>query len=240
MKGKPVNENMITVSGNVIAEPEMRQTKGGPMLTFRVASNHRYFNNRTGLWEEGVTNYYDVVAFRQLAVNVAESLHKGYGVFVRGQLRQRRYTRQDGSQGMSCEIAAKVVGPDLTYGVAQWMRRPRPQQAEGSGVGGSGWAGGGTAGNGQAGAAAGGSGGYGHTPGDAPPGDPEEGAWAEHPAEPSTQDLPDPERTAYVVARDDEPEERYDGLEVDEDGVILGDGHGPRAVAEEETDEPAA
>ena len=50
-----MNENTITVSGNVIAEPEMRQTKGGhPMLTFRVASNHRYFNSRTGQWEEEI------------------------------------------------------------------------------------------------------------------------------------------------------------------------------------------
>lgn len=137
-----MNENMITVSGNVIAEPELRQTKGGPMLTFRVASNHRYFNNRSGQWEEGVTNYYDVVTFRQLALNTAESLHKGYGVFVRGQLRQRRFTRQDGSQGMSCEIAAKVVGPDLSFGVAQWMRRPKPQPAEvgAGGVQSGGWA----------------------------------------------------------------------------------------------------
>ena len=121
-----MNENTITVSGNVIAEPEMRQTKGGhPMLTFRVASNHRYFNSRTGQWEEGVTNYYDVVAFRQLALNTGASLHKGYAVYVQGQLRQRRFTRADGSSGMSCEIEARTVGPDLTFGIAQWMRRPK-------------------------------------------------------------------------------------------------------------------
>jgi single-strand DNA-binding protein len=135
-----MNENLISVSGNVIAEPEMRQTKGGPMLTFRVASNHRYFNNRSGQWEEGVTNYYDIVAFRQLALNSAASLHKGYAVLVQGQLRQRRFTRQDGSQGMSCEIAARVVGPDLTHGIAQWMRRPKAQQPGGGPVQGDGTA----------------------------------------------------------------------------------------------------
>ncbi|KAB7743263.1 single-stranded DNA-binding protein [Nostocoides sp. F2B08] len=125
-----MNENTITVSGNVIAEPEMRQTKGGhPMLTFRVASNHRYFNSRTGQWEEGVTNYYDVVAFRQLALNTGASLHKGYAVYVQGQLRQRRFTRQDGSSGMSCEIEARTVGPDLSFGIAQWMRRPKTTTA---------------------------------------------------------------------------------------------------------------
>ena len=201
-----MNENVITVSGNVIAEPELRQTKGGPMLTFRVASNHRYFNNRTGQWEEGVTNYYDVVAFRHLALNTAETLHKGYGVFVQGQLRQRRYTRQDGSQGMSCEIAAKVVGPDLTFGVAQWMRRPRSQPAE-------------------VGAAPG--------TGRGPSASPVAGG------EPSSE-LPDPERTSYVVARDHDPEETYDGLEVDEDGVILEGRDRAGESAAEEAEEPAA
>ena len=199
-----MNENMITVSGNVIAEPEMRQTKGGPMLTFRLASNHRYFNNRSGQWEEGVTNFYDVVAFRQLALNTAQSLHKGYGVFVNGQLRQRRFTRQDGSQGMSCEIAAKVVGPDLSYGVAQWMRRPKPQPAE-VGAGGV-----------------------------------QPGGWGATPGEASSNDLPDPQRTAYVVARDDDPEESYGEIEVDEDGVILGDPHGRGEALGGESEEPAA
>lgn len=213
-----MNENMITVSGNVIAEPEMRQTKGGPMLTFRVASNHRYVNNRTGQWEEGVTNYYDVVAFRQLAVNVAESLHKGYGVFVRGQLRQRRYTRQDGSQGMSCEIAAKVVGPDLTYGVAQWMRRPRPQSPSTPA---------------QAGAGA-----------LVPEGvDPSTGeirgdtrGW-ERSSEEDAAGLPDPDRTAYEAQRDDEPLESYPARGGDDHG---GDIDPRDSQADEELAEPAA
>ena len=204
-----MNENTITVSGNVIAEPEMRQTKGGhPMLTFRVASNHRYFNSRTGQWEEGVTNYYDVVAFRQLALNTGASLHKGYGVFVQGQLRQRRFTRQDGSSGMSCEIEARTVGPDLTFGIAQWMRRPKATATVGASPSG----------------------------GDGPAGSP----WGQQPGEQSG-DLPDPDRVGFVATRNHEPEETYDELRVDENGVILDP---PRSRADEEdsedADEPAA
>lgn len=121
-----MNDNTITVSGNLIADPERRRTKSGhPMLTFRVASNHRYFNSRSGQWEEGGTNYYDVVAYRNLAVNAADSLEKGMGVHIQGHLRQRRYTRQDGTPGMSCEIEAKALGVDLTFVVAKVWRRPR-------------------------------------------------------------------------------------------------------------------
>ena len=214
-----MNENMITVSGNVIAEPEMRQTKGGPMLAFRVASNHRYFSNRTGEWEEGVTNYYDVVAFRQLAVNISESLHKGYGVFVQGQLRQRRYTRQDGSQGMSCEIAAKVVGPDLAYGVAQWMRRPRAQSA------------GSTQAQGESGPSApeGVDPATGEIRGESRP-------WERRGEDPT--ELPDPERTPYDVQRDHEPLESYPGRDADDPGAD-GEDEDPYAVAGS-AEEPAA
>lgn len=126
-----MNDNTITVSGNLIADPERRRTKSGhPMLTFRVASNHRYFNNRTGQWEEGGTNYYDVVAFRNLALNAADSLEKGMGVHIQGNLRQRRYTRQDGSTGMSCEIEARSLGVDLTFVVAKVWRRPKADAAD--------------------------------------------------------------------------------------------------------------
>lgn len=196
-----MNENTITVFGNVIAEPEMRQTKGGhPMLTFRVASNHRYFNSRAGQWEEGVTNYYDVVAFRQLAANTGASLHKGYAVFVQGQLRQRRFTRQDGSSGMSCEIEARTVGPDLTFGIAQWMRRPKA-----------------TSGPSSAGA--------------------EGQSWGQPSGEPEPTGLPDPDRVGFVARRDHDPEESYDEIRADENGVII---DGSQSRTDADVDEPAA
>lgn len=197
-----MNENTITVSGNVIAEPEMRQTKGGhPMLTFRVASNHRYFNSRTGQWEEGVTNYYDVVTFRQLALNTGASLHKGYAVYVQGQLRQRRFTRQDGSSGMSCEIEARTVGPDLTFGIAQWMRRPKATTSGQPTAGGEGQ------------------------------------PWGQPANDTEPTGLPDPDRVGFTARRDDEPEEAYDEVRVDENGVILDP---PEARSDEQVDEPAA
>lgn len=122
-----MNENIITVTGNLCAAPEQRETRNGvPMLTFRVASTHRYYSNRTGQWEEGVANFYDVVAYRQLANNAGKSLHKGDAVFLQGQFKQRRYERQDGSFGMACEIEARLIGPDLAHGVAAFTRSQRP------------------------------------------------------------------------------------------------------------------
>lgn len=128
-----MNENIITVTGNLCADPEHRETRNGaPMTTFRVASTHRYFSNRTGQWEEGVANFYDVVAYRQLALNVRKSLNVGDAVILQGQFKQRRYERQDGSMGMGCEIEARLIGPDLGQGVATFVRARRsPSRPQG-------------------------------------------------------------------------------------------------------------
>lgn len=142
-----MNENIITVTGNLCTKPEVRQTRSGaPMLTFRVASTHRYFSNRTGQWEEGVANFYDVVAYRHLAFNAGKSLSIGDAVILQGQLKQRRYDRQDGTVGTAQEIEARLLGPDLAYGIATFLRAPRPgraqdnraQSAAGQGAGGQG------------------------------------------------------------------------------------------------------
>ena len=130
-----MNENIITVTGNLCADPEQRETRNGvPMTTFRVASTHRYYSNRTGQWEEGVANFYDVVAYRQLALNARKSLNVGDAVILQGQFKQRRYERQDGSTGMGCEIEARLIGPDLGQGVATVLRArrgpSRPQEDE--------------------------------------------------------------------------------------------------------------
>lgn len=123
-----MNENIITVTGNLCTKPELRQTRNGStMLTFRVASTHRYFSSRTGQWEEGVSNFYDVVAYRQLAFNAGKSLSLGDAVILQGQLKQRRYERQGGGFGLGLEIEARLIGPDLAYGVATFLRAPRPQ-----------------------------------------------------------------------------------------------------------------
>ena len=225
-----MNENIITVTGNLCAEPEPRQTRNGSdMVTFRVASTHRYYSNRSGEWEEGVTNYYDVVAYRQLAQNAGRSLHKGDAVIIQGQFKQRRFERQDGTTGMGCEIEARVIGPDLAYGVSQFMRRPRAVAPGGQGPGGQAQGGQGQGGQGAPGPAYGnqgqvpagytgrgpsGNGQYGngqHQQGadSWQPVDDDSGSWVNGVTGEVAEPPLDPHRTGYVVQRDHEPLESY-------------------------------
>ncbi|MGA0366183.1 MAG: single-stranded DNA-binding protein, partial [Ilumatobacteraceae bacterium] len=64
--------NSITVVGNLTRDPELRFTQSGkPTVTLGLAVNRRYQVN--GEWQEQ-TSYMNVVAWDQLAENIAASL----------------------------------------------------------------------------------------------------------------------------------------------------------------------
>lgn len=117
----------ITVSGRLVADPVLRQTKdGAPMTTFRIASNARRPSaNAPGGFEDGPTSFYNVSTFRTLGTNAAIALHKGDPVVVTGQLVINEFDRQDGSRGTSAEITARSVGHDLTWGITAFRKVAR-------------------------------------------------------------------------------------------------------------------
>ena len=84
------NGNNITIVGNVTRDPEIRYTaeRRRPKATFGVAVSRRWQNRQTQEWEEH-TCFFNVVCWREMAENVAESLAKGTRVIVTGRLEQR-------------------------------------------------------------------------------------------------------------------------------------------------------
>jgi len=88
--------NSITVVGNLTRDPELRFTQSGkPTVTLGLAVNRRYQVN--GEWQEQ-TSYMNVVAWDQLAENIAASLTKGSRVLVTGRLDVREYEARDGGK----------------------------------------------------------------------------------------------------------------------------------------------
>ncbi|WP_427383360.1 single-stranded DNA-binding protein [Janibacter sp. G56] len=117
-----MNENLVTIRGNVVADPESRVTKAGaPFTSFRVASTIRR-RNPQGAWEDVQTSYYNVTAFRALGMNVAASLEKGDPVIVYGRQRVNQWQRDDESYGTSVEIDAQHVGHDLARGTTTFEK----------------------------------------------------------------------------------------------------------------------
>lgn len=119
----------VTVAGNVTADPVVGWTKGGdPFTSFRLAVNHGYFDRERGQWLETGTSYYKISAFGPLAVNTFESIQKGTPIMVQGKLRLEDWESGD-KRGTSAVIKAAAIGPNLTYGQADFTAVKRPQLA---------------------------------------------------------------------------------------------------------------
>ena len=122
-----MNETYVTVSGNVVGDPVARLTKAEvPFVTFRVASNVRRVNFKTGEYIDAGTNFVNVTAFRALGVNLANSLKKGEPVIVYGRMRINQWVNGEKS-GTTVEIDAYNVGHDLTWGQTAFTKVTKPQ-----------------------------------------------------------------------------------------------------------------
>lgn len=123
--------NIATMIGNLTDDPELRFTpSGAAVANFTVASNRRY-TDRSGNQQEETT-FMRVNCWRDMAENVAESLHKGDRIIVIGRIRVRSYEDQSGQTKWITEIEADEVAPSL-----RWARAS-VNKSSGSGGGGGG------------------------------------------------------------------------------------------------------
>ena len=143
-------ETVITVVGNLTADPELRFTpSGAAVANFTVASTPRTFDRQSQEWKDGEALFLRCNVWRQAAENVAESLTRGSRVIVSGRLKQRSFETTDGEKRTVVELAVDEVGPSLRYATAKVTRASR-------GEGGGGFGGGGSAGGGGGGFSGGG------------------------------------------------------------------------------------
>ena len=104
----------VTIIGNLTANPELRFLDSGVAKSnLRVAENRRY-QDRSGEWQEE-TSYWTVIAWRDLAENIAESLKRGDRIMVAGRMLSRSYETSNGEKRYVTEIVADSVGPDLRW-----------------------------------------------------------------------------------------------------------------------------
>ena len=163
-------DTVITVVGNLTADPELRFTpSGAAVANFTVASTPRSFDKNTNEWKDGEALFLRCSVWRQAAENVAESLTKGTGVIVQGRLKQRSYDTKEGEKRTVYELDVDEIGPSLKFATAKVNRTTRGSGGGGYGGGApaaSEWdnqPAGGSAGS-SSGGSAGGSGGWSDEP----------------------------------------------------------------------------
>ncbi len=100
--------NKVMIIGNLGREPEMRYTPSGrPVTTFSVATS-RTWNTSEG--EKHVeTEWFNVVAWSNLAEICKQYLTKGQQVYIEGRLQTRHWDDQEGNKHTSVEIVANEM-----------------------------------------------------------------------------------------------------------------------------------
>lgn len=132
-------ETLITVVGNLTADPEMRFTaNGAAVANFTIASTPKTFDRQTNEFKDGEPLFLRSSVWREQAENVAETLTKGMRVIAQGYLKQRSYDTKEGEKRTVYELEVQEVGPALRFASAKVTRTqrsgggnraPQPQQS---------------------------------------------------------------------------------------------------------------
>lgn len=112
MAGEPT----ITITGNVAGDPDLRYSPSGvAVVGFTVASTPREKDKTTDKWVDKETLWVRVTAFRDDAVNAAESLVKGSRVVVTGRLSQESWETKEGEKRTTMKLIADEIGASLKW-----------------------------------------------------------------------------------------------------------------------------
>ena len=129
-------ETIITVVGNLTADPELRYTQGGlAVANFTIASTPRTFDRQANDWKDGDALFLRASCWREFAEHVAGSLTKGSRVIATGRLKQRNYDDRDGNKRTAIELEVDEIGPSLRYATAQVTRASGGSTGGGGGRG---------------------------------------------------------------------------------------------------------
>lgn len=118
-------DNTVVLVGNATKPPELRFTPSGQAVAnFSMAVNQKWQNKQTQEWQEKVS-FFDVVCWRELGENVAESVQQGSRIIVTGRLEQRSWETPEGDKRSKVEVVADEVGPSLRWATCQVTKTER-------------------------------------------------------------------------------------------------------------------
>ena len=100
--------NKVMIIGNLGRDPEMRYTPSGrPVTSFSVATTRSWTSGDGDRREE--TEWFNVVAWGNLAEICKQYLHKGQPVYVEGRLQTRGWEDPEGKKHFRTELVANEV-----------------------------------------------------------------------------------------------------------------------------------
>ena len=92
-----MNINRIIISGNLVANPTLRETNSGTPVASATIANNEFFNDGEGERQQ-ITTFVDVTVWGKSAENFASLAKKGQEVIIEGQLRRNDWETEDGQK----------------------------------------------------------------------------------------------------------------------------------------------
>lgn len=98
--------NKVILVGNLVADPELKQTSNGIAVTsFRIAVGRRFAKQG----DSPQADFFDIVCWRQTAEFVTRYFSKGKGILVCGALQTRTWVDNNNVKRYATEIIADEV-----------------------------------------------------------------------------------------------------------------------------------
>ena len=129
----------ITIRGRLAGDVELRFVPSGvAVANLTIVANKRVKNGDQ--WEDGPATFWRCSAWRDLAENIASSLHKGTSVVAVGEALQREWTTSEGEKRTVIEVTLDAIGPDLRWQTAKVTKAERKGGGFGQQPAGDPWA----------------------------------------------------------------------------------------------------
>ena len=98
--------NKVILIGNLVADPELKQTASNIAVTsFRIAVGRRFTKSA----DAQQADFIDIVCWRQTAEFVCKYFTKGKSILVCGSLQSRTWTDQNNQKRYTTEVVADEV-----------------------------------------------------------------------------------------------------------------------------------
>jgi len=98
--------NCVHLIGNLVRDPELRQTTSGrPVCAISLATNRQWKNEKGEKQEQ--TEFHKIILWGKLAEIASSYLKKGMKAYFQGRIQTRTYTAQDGTHKFITEIIAE-------------------------------------------------------------------------------------------------------------------------------------
>lgn len=124
-------EMILTLAGNLTADPELRATAGGQSVAnFTVAHTARRLDRTSGEWRDGDTAFLRCTAWGQLGERIAGTFGRGTRVLVTGTLSPHEWAdRETGKTRSELRLTVEDCGASVRLSDTP-VRQPGRSAAE--------------------------------------------------------------------------------------------------------------